>query len=445
MSKTILIAGTNSGCGKTTVTLGLMAAFSKRGLKVQGFKVGPDYIDPGLHTVVTGRVSINLDTWMMPDEFLKYSFISRAEKADISIIEGVMGLYDGRLPDADDGSTAELAKALGVPVILVVNAKSMARTVSAIINGMLEFDTKVNIIGVILNNVGSQRHLEILEKSIKKYCKIPVFGGMPKNEDVFLPSRHLGLFTGEEGVLTKGKIEALASLILSHVDIEKIEHMADFSFKKANFSLPDIGCSNGVVAIARDRAFCFYYEDNLDVLKSLGYQLVEFSPINDDSLPENTEMLYLGGGYPELYTEELYQNVSMIESVQKFSESGKTVYAECGGLMYLGRSITTLEGKSFSMCGCMPYSTNMLPRRTSLGYVEISSKDDFWFLKRSQKVRGHAFHYSRITLHNDFSSNFYTGVPENKAVGYRKQNILVSYVHLHFAALYSTQKRFSCS
>ncbi|MBN1904211.1 MAG: cobyrinate a,c-diamide synthase [Deltaproteobacteria bacterium] len=435
-TKAFLIAGAGSGTGKTTVSLGLMAAFKRQGMRVQGFKAGPDYIDPSLHRVVTGRPSINLDTWMMTPDFLLRSFESRAAKADISIIEGVMGLHDGRAPDSPEGSTAELAVTLGVPVILVINAKSMARTAAAIINGLIDFDKRVNIIGVIFNNIGSPNHLEILKKSISTYCSVPVLGGIPVVKDIKLPSRHLGLFMGEEGVL-ENRIDRLADTISEHIDLEKILTAANMDIEdKPLFDTPS-EISKGRIAVARDNAFCFYYDDNFEILRNLGYDIVFFSPLRDTSLPENIKAIYLGGGYPELYADSLARNTDMRSAIKVESEKGTFIYAECGGLMYLGRTLTDINGTKHDMCGCMPYDTLMQGRLQSLGYTEITPMDNFLFLKKGKKQRGHCFHYSELIMDDNAEvDSFYDGTPVDKAKGFRLRNTLVSYVHLHLGSYF---------
>ncbi|MFQ5646102.1 MAG: cobyrinate a,c-diamide synthase [bacterium] len=427
--KAVLIAGAGSGCGKTTVTLGLMAAFREKGLRVQGFKAGPDYIDPSLHRVVTGLPSINLDTWMMSEPFLRYSFASRA--ADISVIEGVMGLHDGRLPDSDEGSTAELAKRLGLPVILVVNAQSMARTAAAVIKGIREFDREVNIIGIILNKLGSGRHREILEKSIKEYCNLPVLGGVLRDAGLELPSRHLGLFMGEE--LPQEKIRLIS--VAAQIDLDKILELSYFCCPEPSPPFSEPVEDKGRVAVARDRAFCFYYQDNLDILEKLGYRLVEFSPLESSALPDNITAVYLGGGYPELYARELSENRPLLYALRSASLKGTDIYGECGGLIYLGESLTTVEGEEYAMSGCLPCRTRMRHKLKSLGYVEIRPRENHWVLNRDQPVRGHAFHYSDLEFTGSALPNIYTGEPENKAVGYRRGNTLASYVHLHFSGL----------
>ncbi len=433
-TKSILIAGAGSGTGKTTVTLGLMAALKNQGHNVQGFKAGPDYIDPSLHRIVTGRPSINLDTWMMPSDFLSRSFESRAGSADISIIEGVMGLHDGREPDSPQGSTAELAAELNVPVILVLNAKSMARTAAAIINGLVEFDKRVNIKGIILNNIGSPKHLEILNKSISVYCSVPLLGGIPTVKDITLPSRHLGLFMGEDGVL-ENKIDRLAEIISRHVDLDKLLTVAEVDIRERSLFDNPPGKTKARMAVARDNAFCFYYDDNMDILKQLGYETVFFSPLNDRALPRDIDAIYFGGGYPELYADTLSKNTDMRNSVKKLSENGAFIYGECGGLMYLGKSITTSDEKSFSMCGCLPFRTVMKSRFQSLGYTEVSPLDDFLFIKMGKKLRGHCFHYSEMVMDNNADiQQIYSGTPAEKAKAYRVKNTVASYVHLHLAS-----------
>ncbi len=435
-TKAILIAGAGSGTGKTTVSLGLMAALKKKGLKVQAFKTGPDYIDPSLHRVVTGSPSVNLDTWMMPPDFLSRSFESRAAKADISVIEGVMGLHDGREPDSPAGSTAELAASLGAPVILVINAKSMARTIAAIVNGLIQFDKRVNVTGLILNNVGSPKHLDILKKAVSAYCSVPVLGALPAVKDITLPSRHLGLFMGEDGVL-EDKLEKLAETISGHIDLDKVIEASKMEIEgKSLFDSPE-ETGKGTIAVARDRAFCFYYEDNFEILKQLGYRIRFFSPLEDKEIPEDADAVYFGGGYPELYADQLSENKELRESIKEESGKGKRIYAECGGLMYLGRTLTDTEGKKHDMCGCLPYDTVMKKRFQSLGYTEVIPEEDFLFIKGSKPLRGHCFHYSEMIMDKNADvESFYRGTPPEKAKGYRVKNTVASYVHLHLSSLF---------
>ena len=435
-TKAILIAGAGSGTGKTTVSLGLMAALKRKGLKVQAFKTGPDYIDPSLHKITTDTSSINLDTWMMPPGFLSRSFESRAANADISVIEGVMGLHDGREPDSPAGSTAELAASLGVPVILVINTKSMARTIAAIVNGLVEFDKRVNVKGLILNNVGSPKHLDILNKAVSAYCSIPVLGALPAVKEITLPSRHLGLFMGEDGVL-EDKLEKLAETISEHVNLEEVLSISRMEIERKLLFDSPAKLEKGTIAVARDKAFCFYYEDNFEILRQLGYRICFFSPIEDKKIPRNADAVYFGGGYPELYADQLSKNIALRESIKEESLKGKHIYAECGGLMYLGRTLTDTDGKKHDMCGCLPYDTVMKKRFQSLGYTEVIPKDDFLFIKNSKPLRGHCFHYSEIIIdENTDIESFYHGTPPEKAKGYRFKNTVVSYVHLHLSSLF---------
>ncbi len=436
-TRAVLIAGAGSGTGKTTLTVGLMAALKKRGLTVQGFKTGPDYIDPSLHKIVTGRPSVNLDTWMMPRDFLLRSFSSRAVKADISVIEGVMGLYDGRDANSGAGSTAELAKLLNVPVILIVNAASMARTAAAIVQGLVNFDPDVAIMGIVFNHVGSSHHLKILKQAVAAYCSLPVLGGIFKNPDLNLPSRHLGLFMGEEGILNPEKINILEKTISENVDMAWILSKSEINVSDTPLFRPSTSPSCGLAAIAKDNAFCFYYEDNIEILKYLGYDVVFFSPLTDTRLPENAAFYYFGGGYPELYAQALSENESMRQSVLKESRDGSFIYGECGGLMYLGKSLTTADQKTYPMCGCFPYATVMHKRLQSLGYTEIELQQDFGFLKKKQSpLKGHCFHYSALIIDDNAGiENIYKGNPKGKAKGFRKNNTLASYVHLHFSSL----------
>ncbi len=435
-ARAFVVAGTHSGSGKTTVTLSLMAAFRDRNLKVQGFKVGPDYIDPSLHKIITGSPSVNLDSWMMPEKFLKWTFAKHATTAGINIVEGVMGLYDSRTATSDDGSTAEVAKLLGLPVILVVNAASMARSAAALVKGFSEFDPLLNISGIIFNNVGSPRHLELLRNSVQHYCNIPVLGGLPREQRIEIPSRHLGLFMGEDEVLSSRVIRTLSQLASDYLELELLEKISEVKIKQADeievellYDVPR------KMAVAMDKAFCFYYSDNLEILQKLGFNLTFFSPLVDKHLPEDACVVYLGGGYPELYASQLSDNRKMIQSIRKFHEKNGWIYAECGGLMYLGEELETTEGERFRMCGIFPFRTRVLPRLKSLGYVEIEPIENFLFLNKGTPIRGHEFHYSEICKMRDNVKNIYTSKPKEKSSGYRVKNTLASYVHLHLSRL----------
>ncbi len=388
MGAGFIVAGTHSGCGKTTISLGLMACLRKKGYVVQAFKAGPDFIDAGLHRLVTGRPSRNLDIWMCGDDFVKNSFERHSSRADVSIIEGVMGIFDG------EDSTARLAQLLKVPVVLVVDAFGMAETASAIVNGIVEKATRdfrdIKFKGVVFNRVSSEAHLKRLTKGLE----IPCLGYLPKDKRFSIPSRHLGLVTAEEKPITDEAIDRLAELMAKHVNIGEIvnNRATDQQTSRPagnygkNLFLKNY-CSTALLrycstsrrlAIARDRAFSFYYEDNLDILRELGFELIEFSPLNNRELPEDIDGLYIGGGYPEEYAEVLSHNKELINAIKKASLEGIPIYAECGGLIYLSEGIEK-NGSFFPMTGILPLRIKM-QNRPVLGYREV--------LFRRSEVRG---------------------------------------------------------
>ncbi len=431
-----VVAGTHSGSGKTTVTLALMSAFGSMNYSVQGFKVGPDYIDPSLHRIITKRPSVNLDSWMMPEQFLRWTFSRHARNSRINIVEGVMGLFDSRSAISDDGSTAQVSKLLGLPVILVVNAASMARSAAAVVKGFAEFDNEVKVAGIIFNNVGSEKHLKLLADSVAKYCNVPVVGGLQRENQIELPSRHLGLFMGEDRVLSVDMIKKLSELAKTYLDLELLEKISEVPLPVSeDIKIRPLFSQKKKMAIAMDNAFCFYYRDNLEILKKWGFELTFFSPMEDKQVPDGIDAVYFGGGYPELYADVLSANKQMKESVRSLHEGNTSIYAECGGLMYLGKAIENQEGKQFPMCGILPFGTRVLSRFKSLGYVEIEPLEDFLFLKRGRHVRGHEFHYSEIVGQPSGLKNIYLSTPPGKSTGYRIKNTLASYVHLHFSRL----------
>ena len=436
-----IVAGTHSGVGKTTVTLGLLAALRRRGLRVQPFKVGPDFIDPGLHRRVAGATSYNLDGWMLSRNFNLESLRRHCQEKDAAVVEGVMGLFDGFDGKSNRGSTAEMAKWLGLPVILVVDASAMARSVAALVLGFLRFDPKLRIAGVIFNRVAGEGHLAYLRDAMTSLPKIEVLGGLPSMEDITIPERHLGLMTAVEGCLDQKFIRRLAGWIENHIDLDPL-------LKKTCTVIdpPKIRKDNRqtrkrpiTIGVAQDQAFCFYYPDNLNLLKDAGARLVPFSPMRDRSLPPQVNALYLGGGYPEIYSKELARNRWMRNAVRDFIESGGMVYAECGGLMYLTNGLIDLHGRCFPMVGIYPVQTRMLPRLKTIGYREITTKPGFPF-GSGVRVRGHEFHFSELKgdpyKKNEIESIFSvpTGSGKTAQGGYRYKHCFASYVHLHFGS-----------
>ncbi len=423
-NKALLIAGTQSGSGKTTVTLGLMAALAKEGYHIGPFKCGPDFIDPSLHRLVTGRVSRNLDLWMSSEAFTRQTFGFHASKCDIAVIEGVMGMFDG-----GDSSSAALAKSLDVPVILVLDVRSAAQSVAAVLKGFETLDPEITVRGVILNNVASARHLELVQTAIEKHCRAEILGYLPRALDFDIPSRHLGLHMGDEDPISRKAIETLAKTVKEYINLEKVVALADgASFGAIKESKRDAKVRIGV---ALDKAFCFYYEDNLDLLRSAGAELVPFSPLEDEALPENIHGLYLGGGYPELYGEKLSKNKKMISSIREWCESSSPVYAECGGFMYLTEGVVDHDGNFYTMAGLFPVKAHMQKRRASLGYREVRLNKDCFFGKAGTSMRGHEFHYSTIEEMDEKVERIYD-VNNGSSEGYHYKNVLGGYMHLHF-------------
>ncbi len=463
----LVIAGTQSGVGKTSVALALMAAYKRAGLQVQPFKVGPDYIDPSYHKVATGVPSHNLDSWLLSKENVQRLFLEKSENCDIALIEGVMGLYDGLGTKEETASTQEIAKLLGAPILLVIDSKGMSRSGAAMALGYKKFDSELTIGAIILNKVSSLSHYKILKEAIEHYTGIPVVGGISKNENLKIPERHLGLLTAEENPELEACINQLVSVTHANsnwpgFDLEKILKIADegsrteIVFKKgarpcglaplrtfpyaseklAEAFLNTISASRASIKIgvARDRAFSFYYQANLDLLEKMGAELVYFSPLRDKKIPEGCSALYFGGGFPEIYAEELVENISFMNSIKSKIALGLPIYAECGGLMYLSESIQILDGKTFSMVGAVPGKITMTQKLQKFGYKEGRLLKDTLLGKEGNSIRGHEFHYS------ERSANLESYAYELKGrrnvnlqlEGYSKGNILASYLHLHF-------------
>ncbi|MBI5184628.1 MAG: cobyrinate a,c-diamide synthase [Nitrospinae bacterium] len=440
--KKILIAGAQSGAGKTTGTIGLMAALVKRGMRVQGFKVGPDFLDPTYYRQITGRAAHNLDGWMTDKRYVRRLFLDASLDADISIIEGVMGLYDGFGAHSEDGSSAQIAKWLDAPVILVVNARGMGRSACAVLKGFMSFDKRVKFAGVLFNNLGSERHLGLLREAVAGNIGLPVFGGLLKDESLRLPERYLGLHPATEGALNQGALKSLASQIEKHVDLDAI---LDASGKinappvqKLNSKAGSRKKKRCRIGVARDEAFSFYYEENFRLLEEAGAELIFFSPIRDQKLPEDLGGIYLGGGYPEIFADRLASNGPMRNAVLEFAEEGKPVYAECGGLMYLSRSIQLTDGNCFPMAGVFPFQCGMLEKRKALGYVEARLLEDSILGEEGMVFRGHEFHYSTIEnepapVHMKYSVTKRAGEGD-MLEGFSYKNVLGSYIHAHFGS-----------
>ncbi len=433
----IVIAATESGAGKTSFTVGLIRALRARGLKVAVFKCGPDYLDPTYHSRAAGQASHNLDGWMMGRDAVLSTFARAAAGADIAVIEGVMGLFDGASVHGEDGSTAQIAKWLGAPVLLVVNASGMARSIAAIGRGFADFDPQVRLAGLICNRVGGKGHLELLREAC---TSPPVMGGMPGNDTLSFPERHLGLLAADERSVPESLLSAWGEVVAQWCDLDAIVGLAGESkpLPAQVFAGPGpTGRRRCTIGVAFDEAFHFYYVDNLTRLEQAGADLVMFSPIHDGHLPR-VDGIYLGGGYPEVYADRLSANASMRREIAAFAAAGGVTYAECGGLMYLCSELRTLEGRGYPMCGVVPARTVMCDRLQALGYVEVRTRRASILGEGGTQFRGHQFRYSRLeplSPANDPAFRIvrrYGG--EELDEGFQIGNTIASYVHAHWAS-----------
>jgi len=425
--------------GKTSITLGIVAALKRRGLRVQTFKVGPDYLDPTYLTLASGRTCYNLDGWMTSEQYVRDLFGRVCADADVAIIEGVMGLFDGADPAKLDGSTAEIARWLDAPVALVANAHGAGRSFAAMVHGFATFVPELHIAGAIANRCGSDRHAEGLSASLIAASLPPLLGAVKRGAFPELPSRHLGLVTADAKQFSQTVLDRLADAVETSVSLDNIMQMANAA---SPFDIQDSVEQRSLcqvrLGIARDEAFHFYYQDNLDALARAGCELVPFSPLRDGALPMGLHGIYVGGGYPEEHAETLAANGAMLESIRQFSAKGGVVYGECGGLMYLSEGIETLDGKRHSLLGLIPAWTRMCPHRQSLGYVEaVFTRDCFWG-SCGERLRGHEFHYSELTsVPSDCGTAYelhYRRSQQPLPEGFQRGAVLASYAHLHFAS-----------
>lgn len=443
-----VLAAPSSGSGKTTLAVGLMAAFAER-LSVQAYKVGPDYIDPGYHTAATGRPSRNLDTWMLPPARVKELFSRSALGADLCVIEGVMGLFDGYDGRSEAGSTAEVAKLLSAPVVLVIDAHSMARSAGAVALGFRAFDPQLNLAGVILNNVAGAAHAAWVTEAVQS-VGMNVLGCVPRSEHLRVPERHLGLYmAGERMAVTRAFIAAAKEIVCRHVDLSALETLACSAPEIENESpgqgTLDVEKPLARIGVARDEAFCFYYEDNFDLLRAAGAELVFFSPLHDFALPPDLSGLYLGGGYPELYAVQLAENEPMRAALKSVIQAGMPTYAECGGLMALTESYFDQAGREYPMLGALPGFTR-LTGKLKMGYREVAALKSTPLLGKGETARGHEFHYSEWVYPEESAAFAYAVRPRREGApqpeGFAEGNLLASYVHLHLASNPSLAQNF---
>ena len=442
----LMIAAIQGMSGKTTVTIGLLKALKDRGLRAQPYKKGPDYIDPSWATIASGVPCRNLDAIMMRDDQLIHSMCSQSDKADLAVVEGAMGIFDGFDIDGSN-SSAELACLLDIPVILVVSGQRITRSVAALINGVVQFDQRIHIAGIILNRVARPRHLNIMTGSIEKYCNVPILGALPKGDDIKIPDRHLGLVPAGEETELLSRVDRLGELVEQYVDVDRILAIAKAAPPLAD-PLPtppavDLPVKPRI-GVFRDRAFSFYYPENLEALVQQGADLVDVDAFADASVDE-LDGLYIGGGFPEVMAADLSANETLRRSVKRAADAGKPIYAECGGLMYLSRGIHTTEG-FFPMCDVFPCEITMTKRPQGHGYAFQRITEANPFFAPGELIRGHEFHNSKVVWPPEIDPaeqafGFQTERGKGLAVvngitydGLVYRNVLAGYHHYHAAS-----------
>lgn len=424
-----MIAGTHSGAGKTTVMFALESLARGQGLTVQPFKGGPDYIDPGFHHKASERKCRNLDLFLLSPDSVKQSFARNSQGADLSLVEGMMGLYDGK-NSTGEGSSAQIAKLLGIPVVLVVDGSGLAGSAAAIVLGFQQMDKDVRLAGVIFNRVNTEGHFRYLKNAVEAKTGVPCLGFLPKDKAIGIPERHLGLTTVVESETVVEKISQAGTLLQKNFNWEKflevtrVDPIASKECQKTSLKLFRIG-------VARDEAFSFYYEDNFDLLEEAGAELCFFSPLWDQKLPENLDLLYFGGGFPELYAKRLSDNRAMIESVRRFYHDGGRIYAECGGLMLLAEFFCDAQGEEHALVGLVPGKIRMAERLQNFGYKELESASETFLFSEGEKLKSHEFHHSVWDGEGKHTPVYRI---DGRAEGFAAERLIASYQHLHFGS-----------
>ncbi|MDF1553059.1 MAG: cobyrinate a,c-diamide synthase [Deferrisomatales bacterium] len=435
MTSAFLLAAPHSGSGKTTCTLAILAALRARGLRVQAFKVGPDYIDPAHHAHITGRPSHNLDTWMLPAEANWRLFATAAADADVCVVEGVMGLFDGVDGRRPLGSSADLARQLGLPVVLVVDARSMARSAAALVHGFATFDPELQLLGVVWNRVGSANHRRILDESLATAGLPEALGALPRDGELCLAERHLGLVTPEDAAPTPAQVRRLAAVAEEHLDLDRLLAQTRRAVPCPPPAPAPVVSRSLRIGVARDQAFCFYYAENLRLLERAGARLVPFRPCDGDGVPSGVAGLYLGGGYPELHATRLSGNTAFLDGIRQLHQAGTPIYAECGGFMTLCQGLTDANGAFHPMAGLYPARTEMNRRAFRLGYREVRTAGA---AGTELTLRGHEFHYSHVSeMPAEVTRRYRVTNARSEplpAEGYQLGNTLAGYIHLHFGS-----------
>ncbi|MDD1414526.1 cobyrinate a,c-diamide synthase [Dolichospermum sp. ST_con] len=447
----IIIAGERSGVGKTTVTLTLLASLRRRGVTVQSFKVGPDYIDPMFHQYVTGLPCRNLDTVLTSESYVQQCFNHYSPQSEYTLVEGVMGLFDGigQLANTngktDFASTAHVARLLDIPIILVIDCSRLSGSVAAIAHGYCSLDSRIKIAGLVLNRVGSERHLSLLKASLAP-LQLPILGVLRRQDNITIPDRHLGLIPTAELAELDQIINSLANLGDVYFDWDKLLPLlksAPLTIKNSPLKTKNANPSIKI-AVARDQAFNFYYQDNLDLLEELGAELVFWSPLNDSQLPKDIQGMYFGGGFPEVFAPQLAANISLIQEVKNSILAGTPTIAECGGLMYLCEQIIDFDGNSWPMVGILPTSAQM-DKRLTLGYRRAVVLENNFLFDVNKNIFGHEFHRSHLITNSQkplFNTYRYDCDENTGFEGWSLPNVHASYIHQHWGESQEIPQRF---
>lgn len=446
----LVIAASRSGEGKTTVTVGLVRALRDRGLSVATAKVGPDYLDTGWHAVASGSPARNLDIWMTHEDGVRRAFTAASRDADIVIVEGVMGLFDGQRADPNSTSTAAVAALLQAPVLLVLDASSSSSTLAAVASGLAGFDERVRVGGVVLNRFREGRDRSAVESSFSQ-AGLPVLGWIPTDNETAIGSRHLGLTLAEESNEAEATVCRAAAMVERFVDVDAVLALARSAHRSEAATGDDAAtvtrrdgtaeerATRPLIAVARDRAFAFYYPDNLEELERAGSRVVEFSPLQDTALPPDTCGLYLGGGYPELHAAALAENTQMLAAIADAAMNGVPIYAECGGMLYLLELLADAEGTPHAMAGALPASARMNECLQRVGYVEAVLARDCVLGEAGTSVRGHEFRYSEC---EPTAGETPAWLVDGEGRGFAQGSVVASYLHLNFTGCPSVAAAF---
>lgn len=437
----ILIGAPGSGSGKTTVVCGILQALINKGLNIVSFKCGPDYIDPMFHKEALGLESRNLDLFFNDKETINYLLAKNSKEADLAVIEGVMGYYDGLAGKSYEASSYDLARSTKTPSVLIIDCKGKSVSILAEIKGFMELESDSNIKAVILNRV-SPMIFEEIKKLIEETLPIEVLGFMPMIKECSLESRHLGLVTAQEVGNLETILDTLAKQVSESIDLDKLIRIAKIA-PKIEFIKPTIACGERVrIGVAKDKAFCFYYQDNLDLLSELGAEICYFSPLEDKKLPENLQGLYFGGGYPELYLKELEENDSMKQNIKDALSARTPCMAECGGFMYLHEVVKDKLGHAYKMVGTIEGESFYADKLVRFGYIDMEAEKMNLLCKEGMHLKGHEFHYWDSSNSGDC---FHAQKPLRKmnwkcVIG--NENLYAGYPHIHFYSNIKSAERF---